>query len=286
MLKYGIYSVQDGSKLFRILLALVVVVSIIYFLFGRKTLKSHDIEVESHDVKAHTPSPPDLSSPSSLHNHPPSNFLAPPIPEDIVAKSSDVSTTQGHRTVQGCQVFFRQTSPLTTPKEEVLLLHGAHFSSKTWSDLKTLQQLTAMGHRTVAIDIPGFGQSSGSITDPADFLAEILSTFNLNSPIIISPSLSGKISLPFLVKYPEKVKGFMPIAPVDTENYVKEFPSITVATVIVYGELDEDLGRESTKNLQNLPNTSEVEIPGAGHAAYMDRPEIWNTMLYNYLRSL
>ena len=165
--------------------------------------------------------------------------------------------------VKGCQVFFRQTSPLTTPKEEVLLLHGAHFSSKTWSDLKTLQQLTAMGHRTVAIDIPGvggreggrggggrlggretrrrglwlawciyltagFGQSSGSITDPADFLAEILSTFDLKSPIIISPSLSGKISLPFLVKYPEKVKGFMPIAPVGTENYVKEFPSITV----------------------------------------------------------
>ena len=67
---------------------------------------------------------------------------------------------------------------------------------------------------------------------------------------------------------------------------IKYLPHLQVATVIVYGELDEDLGRESTKNLQNLPNTSEVEIPGAGHAAYMDRPEIWNAMLYNYLRSL
>lgn len=36
MLKYGIYSVHDGSKLVRILVALFVVVVIVYLLFGRK----------------------------------------------------------------------------------------------------------------------------------------------------------------------------------------------------------------------------------------------------------
>ena len=37
MLKYGIYSVHDGSKLVRILVALFVVVVIVYLLFGRRT---------------------------------------------------------------------------------------------------------------------------------------------------------------------------------------------------------------------------------------------------------
>ena len=57
--------------------------------------------------------------------------------------------------------------------------------------------------------------------------------------------------------------------------------------MIVYGESDSGLGRESTKNLRRLPEVvSVVKIPGAGHAAYMDRPELWHTILYNYLRSL
>lgn len=49
MMKYGIYSVHDGSKLVKILIGLFIIVSIVYFLFGRKT--SHDIKAESHDIK-------------------------------------------------------------------------------------------------------------------------------------------------------------------------------------------------------------------------------------------
>ena len=47
-MKYGIYSVQDGSRLVRILIGLFIIVSIVYFLFGRKS--SHDIKAMSHDT--------------------------------------------------------------------------------------------------------------------------------------------------------------------------------------------------------------------------------------------
>ena len=48
MIKHGIYSVTDGRKLVKLLTGMFIIVSIVYFLFGRKT--SHDIKAESHDT--------------------------------------------------------------------------------------------------------------------------------------------------------------------------------------------------------------------------------------------
>lgn len=62
----------------------------------------------------------------------------------------------------------------------------------------------------------GYGQSEGSIGDAAAFLLELVSVLKMPAPVIVSPSMSGKISLPFLIEYPDKVKGFVPVAPVET----------------------------------------------------------------------
>ena len=59
--------------------------------------------------------------------------------------------------LQGADVFYREALPEGTPTHQVLLLHGAAFSSETWEKLGTLQYLSAMGHRAVAIDVPGEG---------------------------------------------------------------------------------------------------------------------------------
>lgn len=59
--------------------------------------------------------------------------------------------------LQGTDVFYREALPEGTPTHQVLLLHGAAFSSETWQKLGTLQYLSAMGHRAVAIDVPGAG---------------------------------------------------------------------------------------------------------------------------------
>ena len=38
---------------------------------------------------------------------------------------------------------------------QVLLLHGASFTSETWVEIGTFQLLSAMKYRVVALDIPG-----------------------------------------------------------------------------------------------------------------------------------
>ena len=52
-------------------------------------------------------------------------------------------------------MFFREAKPTGEPKLQVLLLHGQAFSSQNWLEIGTLSYLAAMGHRAVAIDIPG-----------------------------------------------------------------------------------------------------------------------------------
>ena len=44
----------------------------------------------------------------------------------------------------------------------VLCLHGASFSSQNWRDEGTLAFIAAMGHRAVAVDLPGKYLASNS----------------------------------------------------------------------------------------------------------------------------
>ena len=74
----------------------------------------------------------------------------------------------------------------------------------------------------------GYGDSKGEVKDPAAFLEGVQDLLKLHNPVIVSPSMSGKFSLPFLVEYPEKVKGFVPVAPVGTGKFVDKYPSIKV----------------------------------------------------------
>jgi hypothetical protein len=61
-------------------------------------------------------------------------------------------------------VFYREAKPVTKPKLEILLLHGQAFTPENWVQLGTLNYLAAMGHRAVAIDIPGEREREYSVT--------------------------------------------------------------------------------------------------------------------------
>ena len=80
--------------------------------------------------------------------------------------------------------------------------------------------------------IAGYGSSrSGQVNDPVMFMTNLISSLNLANPVIVSPSMSGFISLPFLTAHPEKVKGYIPVAPVNTGKYMSEYASIKVSFV-------------------------------------------------------
>jgi len=57
--------------------------------------------------------------------------------------------------MQPVTVNYKEALPSSKPKLNLLFLHGASFSSQTWHDIGTLQLVAALGHRAVAIDLPG-----------------------------------------------------------------------------------------------------------------------------------
>ncbi|XP_067907438.1 protein ABHD14A isoform X2 [Heterodontus francisci] len=131
------------------------------------------------------------------------------------------------------QVFYREALPPEKdgenlqPSLEVLLLHGQAFNSKTWEGLGTLNLLAQQGYRAVAVDLPGFGNTphmeTGKVDkDRADFLLAFLNSVGLQTPVLVSPSMSGRFSIPFLMFQNQRLKGFIPIAPVGTSQYSAE----------------------------------------------------------------
>ncbi|XP_048403899.1 protein ABHD14A [Stegostoma tigrinum] len=192
-------------------------------------------------------------------------------------------------------VFYRETLPPQKSREsqqpslEVLLLHGQAFDSKTWESLGTLSLLAEKGYRAVAVDLPGHGSTplldiDKVDKDRADFLLAFLNAVGLQTPVIVSPSMSGHFSIPFLMFHTQRLKGFVPIAPTGTNLYnADQYQKIQTPTLIVFGELDTNLGVRSLKNLKHLPNHSVFKIPTARHACYLDEPHLFHKTLLDFL---
>jgi pimeloyl-ACP methyl ester carboxylesterase len=168
-----------------------------------------------------------------------------------------------------------------------LLLHGAKFQAHTWKKLGTLDVLANAGYRAVAIDLPGTGKSPGWKLDPKTFLAELIGQLDIGRPVVLSPSRSGNLSFPLIVDHPEKVSGYVAIAPVGAQEYASRLKQSPVPALIIWGELDSLLPPALAKTLAASFKTAEVVVlPKAKHPAYLDQPEFFHAALLKFLAGL
>ena len=126
------------------------------------------------------------------------------------------------RLANGC--FYRKAT-VESSKITVVLLHGKRFSSKIWEDIGTLgkfvffigkfvchtcnycscpEMLGDQRINAIAIDLPGFGESSSMPVEEntVKFMSELLNEINGKEKkkiVLVSPSMSGRFSLPFLL---------------------------------------------------------------------------------------
>ena len=191
------------------------------------------------------------------------------------------------------RVRVRSAGEPTAPA--VLLLHGARFSSADWVELGTLTALSEAGLFAVAVDLPGYGESpdlrreGGEAVEPVAFLGALLEALRLERVVLVSPSMSGRFSLPFLTARPAALAGFVPVGVVGIPGLLEEraeaLRELEVPTLVVWGGADAVIPIEQGRALvEALPNAELWELPGAQHPCYLDDPDAFHARLIAFAR--
>jgi pimeloyl-ACP methyl ester carboxylesterase len=119
------------------------------------------------------------------------------------------------------------------------------------------------------------------------FLGEAMAALGIESAVIVSPSMSGQFSFPLLIRSPDKVAGFVPVAPAGSERYLRLLKKVKVRTLVVWGEKDDIIPLQKSDALAAvLEDAKRVILKDAGHPCYLDRPQEFHRELLSFLKTL
>jgi alpha-beta hydrolase superfamily lysophospholipase len=196
--------------------------------------------------------------------------------------STAVDASSNWTEIAGAKVHYLEAGP--AEGLPVVLLHGAAFRAETWRQTGTLAALAEAGYRAVAVDLPGFGESPQAAIDYGTWLGQLLDQLDLERPVIVSPSMSGRFSLPLLTASPNRLSGFVAVAPVAIPEYRDRLRDITAPVLAIWGQRDQIVPLANADLLvAEAPQARKVILPDAKHAAYLDDPDGFHEALLQFL---
>lgn len=181
--------------------------------------------------------------------------------------------------VAGGPVLVLEAGPRDGP--DLLLLHGAAFRAETWRELGTLALAAAEGLHVFAVDLPGFGDTPRSQLGREEFLVALIAVLELETPTVVSPSMSGSFTLPVLLEHPELLGAWVAVAPAGVSGPPAGLPpglgSLDLPTLVVWGSEDNVFPLEQGRRLaQMIPGAELLVLEGARHPCYLDQPKLFH----------
>lgn len=170
-------------------------------------------------------------------------------------------------------------------RQSIMLLHGMKFQASTWNELGTLKKLAENDYHAVAIDLPGFGKSPAADISPAEVIKGMIAKGNLGKPVLIGPSMGGRVSLEFAIDNPDLVGGLVLLGPVGVRENQKKLSTIKAPTLIVWGSEDTiSPPANGTLLEKEISDSRLVVFKGAPHPCYLDQPGDWHGEMLYFLK--
>jgi abhydrolase domain-containing protein 14 len=192
---------------------------------------------------------------------------------EIQSRWAEVETSGVHCLIEG-----REDGP------PIVLLHGASFQAETWKQIGTMKALAEAGYLAYAVDLPGFGKSPAVHGPLRDWLRSLLDNLGIPTSVVVAPSMSGRFAFPLVIGDPERVAGFVAVAPVAILEYQEALSRISAPVLAVWGEHDRIIPQSHADALiQAVQKGRKVVIPGGSHAPYMSDPVRFHSELLEFL---
>ncbi len=174
----------------------------------------------------------------------------------------------------------------------VVFLHGYSFRGATWYEAGIAGEVASRGYTVAAPDMP-YGRSSSCTRKTKevdvnlgviDRIVTMLAGGN-SRPVLVGASLGGRIALYYALR--RNVAGLYLAAPFlkihedplwDMVGKLRGVP-----TVIVWGTRDRIVPRRVVERIATSLGGDLVVYQGAGHAAYLDRPQEFTRGLLSFL---
>lgn len=170
---------------------------------------------------------------------------------------------------------------------DVVLLHGLKFTAHTWQETGTLDSLAENGCHAVALDMPGFGKSEACSEEQDTVLAGVIDQETTGKPVLLGPSMGGRIALEFALDHPEKIGALILVGAVGVEENRSRLAGIKVPTLLIWGGEDQVSPlANSDLLLSKIAGSIRIIIDGAPHPCYLDQPETFHRAMLDFLSSL
>lgn len=149
--------------------------------------------------------------------------------------------------------------PASSSDQLVLLVHGAGGSSRHWEPVLAVWTATPLPEQIfpVALDLPGHGNSSGTVLKSVAAIAEFLNAFldqlHIKNPICyIGHSAGGLLGLQFALSYPDRVAQLVLIATFAQIQLHPDFLQQALTGAWDYPALQQSFAPEVPEELQHL----------------------------------
>jgi len=133
--------------------------------------------------------------------------------------------------------------------------------------------------------MPGFGKSPSSALEPGAALESFIAAKGLHKPVLVGPSMGGRIALEFVLRQQNLVGGLVLVGAVGVRENQDQLENIKVPTLIVWGSEDKISPLVNSEILhKSIAGSHKVVIDGAPHPCYLEQPDIWHSALIDFFK--